>query len=193
MCVEIWSSCMIELNILDIYFVCESLVSIFGNMYWRKESSIFLVFSSNNWYSDCLVYDYLQVDISLSLVIFFLKYILWFSRFSQSFVSYNDWSSWLHVNKFRLFIMHILIISLCATSILFCIHSFFALTNSTTWERVSRHRITYLNRLPNEDLNPFHQGYCRNFFYSFLCHRIEERQWDIVYKKSVGEHVTLNM
>lgn len=112
---------------------------------------------------------------------------------SRSFVSYNDWSSWLHVNKFRLFIMHILIISLCATTILFCIHSFFALTNSTTWERVSRHRITYLNRLPDEDLNPFHQGYCRNFFHSFLCHRVEERHWDIVYKKNLEEHVTLNM
>jgi hypothetical protein len=89
--------------------------------------------------------------------------------------------------------MHILVISLCATTILFCIHSFFALTNSTTWERVSRHRITYLNRLPNEYLNPFHQGYCHNFFYSFLCHRIKEQQWDIVYKKRVEEHVTLNM
>jgi len=89
--------------------------------------------------------------------------------------------------------MHVLIISLCATTILFCIHSFFAFTNSTTWERVSRHRITYLNRLPSEDFNPFHQGYCHNFFYSFLCHRIKEHQWDIVYKKHVEEHVTLNM
>jgi palmitoyltransferase len=77
---------------------------------------------------------------------------------SRSFVPFSDWSSWLHINKYRLFTMHVLIISLCATTILFCIHSFFALTNSTTWERVSRHRITYLNRLPNEDLNPFHQG-----------------------------------
>ncbi|CAF0758009.1 unnamed protein product [Adineta ricciae] len=112
---------------------------------------------------------------------------------SRSFVPFSDWSSWLHMNKFRLFSMHVLIISLCATTILFCIHSFFALTNSTTWERVSRHRITYLNRLPDEDLNPFHQGYCHNFFYTFLCHRVKEQQWDIVYKKRVEEHVTLNM
>ncbi|CAF0806009.1 unnamed protein product [Adineta steineri] len=110
---------------------------------------------------------------------------------SQSFVPFSDWSSWLHINKFRLFAMHVLVVSLCATTALFCIHSFFALTNSTTWERVSRHRITYLNRLPDEDLNPFHQGYCHNFFYSFLCHRIKEQQWDIVYKKRVEEHVTL--
>ncbi|CAF0906341.1 unnamed protein product [Rotaria sordida] len=110
---------------------------------------------------------------------------------SGSFVPFSDWSSWLHINKFRLFAMHVLIISLCATTILLCIHSVFALTNSTTWERVSRHRITYLNRLPNEDLNPFHQGYCHNFFYSFLCRRIKEQQWDIVYKKRVEEHVTL--
>lgn len=89
--------------------------------------------------------------------------------------------------------MHILIISLGATTILFCIHSIFALTNSTTWERVSRHRITYLNRLPNEDLNPFHQGYCHNFFCSFLCHRIKGQQWDVVYRRRVEEHVTLNM
>ncbi|CAF0835690.1 unnamed protein product, partial [Rotaria sordida] len=112
---------------------------------------------------------------------------------SGSFVPFSDWSSWLHINKFRLFAMHVLIISLCATTILLCIHSVFALTNSTTWERVSRHRITYLNRLPNEDLNPFHQGYCHNFFYSFLCRRIKEQQWDIVYKKRVEEHVTLYM
>ncbi|CAF2572741.1 unnamed protein product [Rotaria sp. Silwood2] len=111
---------------------------------------------------------------------------------SGSFVPFSDWSSWLHINKFRLFAMHVLIISLCATTILLCIHSFFALTNSTTWERVSRHRITYLNRLPDEDLNPFHQGYCHNFFYSFLCHRIKEQQWDIVYKRRVEEHVTLS-
>jgi palmitoyltransferase len=136
-----------------------------------------------------MVNDDMQVDLFRILIINSLFYFC----FSQSFVPFSDWSSWLHINKFRLFAMHVLIISLCATTILFCIHSFFALTNSTTWERVSRHRITYLNRLPNEDLNPFHQGYCHNFFCSFLCHRIKEQQWDIVYKKRVDEHVTLNM
>jgi palmitoyltransferase len=114
---------------------------------------------------------------------------------SRSFVSFTEWSPWLHVNKFRLFTMHVLVICFCAVSILFIIHSFFALTNSTTWERVSRHRITYLNRLPDEDLNPFHQGYCHNFFCSFLCHRIKDKQqhWDVVYKKTLEEHVTLHM
>jgi len=114
---------------------------------------------------------------------------------SRSFVSFAEWSPWLHVNKFRLFTMQILVICFCVATILFLIHSFFAITNSTTWERVSRHRITYLNRLPDEDFNPFHQGYCHNFFYSFLCHRIKDKHqhWDVVYKKTLEEHVTLHM
>jgi len=111
---------------------------------------------------------------------------------SQSFIYYMSWSLWLNKNVFRLFSMHILAVSIVAVTILFVIHSYFMLTNTTTWEKVSRHRITYLKHLPEEEYNPFDQGYCRNI-YLFLCKcRSESHYWNIVYRKHM-EHVIIQM
>uniref|UniRef100_A0A1I8FW59 Palmitoyltransferase n=2 Tax=Macrostomum lignano TaxID=282301 RepID=A0A1I8FW59_9PLAT len=61
-------------------------------------------------------------------------------------------------------------------------HCYLACSNSTTWEQVSRERISYLKYLSSDAFNPFHEGYCRNCF-RFCCSRFPYR-WDLVYAKA---------
>ena len=70
-----------------------------------------------------------------------------------------------------------------STISLFGFHSYLMCTNQTTWESVSRSRISYLKKL-GEDDNPFHLGYCCNV-YTFCCkHR--PKSWRAVYKRSAS-------
>lgn len=54
------------------------------------------------------------------------------------------------------------------------------LTNTTTWEKAARQRITYLKTLKNDSFNPFHEGYCWNILH-FLCY-FKDIKWETVYK-----------
>ncbi len=54
-------------------------------------------------------------------------------------------------------------------------------TNQTTWECVSRDRISYLKKV-EYDVNPFHEGYVRNVL-AFLC-SFTHRKWDVIYRKT---------
>ena len=59
------------------------------------------------------------------------------------------------------------------------------LTNTTTWEKAARERITYLKSLKNDSFNPFHEGYCRNIFL-FLCY-CKDIKWERFYKGVLNE------
>ena len=74
--------------------------------------------------------------------------------------------------------LFVLILGSFTASMLFCFHSHLMCINATTWEVVSRERITYLKHL-DIDLNPFHEGYCKNMWL-FLCSHTP-RNWDRVY------------
>lgn len=64
---------------------------------------------------------------------------------------------------------------------LFVFHSYLMCTNQTTWESVSRNKISYLKKF-SEEINPFHMGYCANVYY--FCCRCRPHRWNAVYKKS---------
>jgi palmitoyltransferase len=49
-------------------------------------------------------------------------------------------------------------------------HTYLALSNKTTWEVLSRKKITYLNNMP-ENYNPFTLG-VRGNLYFYCCKRI---------------------
>lgn len=77
----------------------------------------------------------------------------------------------------------ILAIGGLSTLSLFGFHSYLMITNQTTWESVSRSRISYLKKL-SEDSNPFHQGYLYNI-YTFCC-KCQPNKWRAVYRKSTS-------
>lgn len=103
---------------------------------------------------------------------------------------YSKWSDWLMRNLLFLFNMQVLLISYFVSLSLFLIHTYFMLTNTTTWERFSRHNITYLKIIKNDSYNPFHQSYCKNI-YIFLCSPKENR-WENVYATFFKNKVKTN-
>lgn len=92
---------------------------------------------------------------------------------------YQKWPEWLGRNLLLLFDLQILVISFLVSISLFLIHTYFMLTNTTTWERFSRKNITYLRIIKNDSYNPFQLGYLRNI-YVFLCSS-RSTKWDNVY------------
>jgi hypothetical protein len=91
------------------------------------------------------------------------------------------WSQWFLSNIIFLFNLHVLSISFLVCISLWFIHSYFMLTNSTTWEKAARRKITYLKSLGNDSYNPFNEGYLRNIC-QFLCY-CQDIQWDNSYKR----------
>ena len=63
-------------------------------------------------------------------------------------------------------------------------HSYLMFKGQTTWETVSREKITYLKYL-DEDFNPFDEG-CFMNMYNFLTMKV--RRWEVVYEKRANLH-----
>ncbi|CAF0913687.1 unnamed protein product [Brachionus calyciflorus] len=99
----------------------------------------------------------------------------------SSFMSYSKWSTWLLKNLLFLFNAQILVISFSITFALFIIHTYFMVTNTTTWERFSRKNITYLKIFKNDSYNPFHQSYLKNIYLFLFSPR--DNKWENVYAK----------
>ncbi|PAA91019.1 hypothetical protein BOX15_Mlig033044g2, partial [Macrostomum lignano] len=89
--------------------------------------------------------------------------------------------SWLAANWAYTADMLVLVLAGLPLAFLTMFHCYLACSNTTTWERVSRERISYLKHLA-ETYNPFHEGYCVNCF-RFCCSRFPYR-WDIVYSRA---------
>jgi hypothetical protein len=64
------------------------------------------------------------------------------------------------------------------------------LTNTTTWEKAARKRITYLKALKNDSFNPFHEGYFKNIFL-FLCY-FKDIKWEKFYKGVVNDEAVVS-
>ena len=112
--------------------------------------------------------------------------ILWSSVITwRAFDHRSSRSEWITANLLYLFNLQVLIISFLVTFTLWSIHSYFMLTNTTTWEKAARKRITYLKSLKNDSFNPFHEGYCRNIFLSFCYWK--DIKWENFYKGVLNE------
>lgn len=90
----------------------------------------------------------------------------------------EEWKMWLEKNWVFLILTVFLSCSLLVVGLLWICHSYMMFTAQTTWEFMSRPRISYLKKFP-DDYNPFHQGYLWNIL-SFLCY-FRITNWDDVY------------
>ena len=99
----------------------------------------------------------------------------------NSFKSRTVVKAWFRDNWPLLLLVIFLAISLLVVGLLWICHSYMMLTAQTTWEFMSRPRISYLKNFPT-DFNPFHQGYVQNIV-SFLCY-FRPQQWNELYHKN---------
>lgn len=95
------------------------------------------------------------------------------------YVMPGDRRMWMRENLWLILADALLVIFGFVVVALFCVHTYMLLSNNTTWESVSRHRISYLKNVNN---NPFNLGCCKNAYY-FLCY-FKPKDWTIVYSKS---------
>lgn len=97
-----------------------------------------------------------------------------------AFVYKKAWLAWFLANGFLIFAMFVLCLTFLVVFLLFCCHSYLMFTAQTTWEYMSRSRISYLKTL-SEDVNPFDQGVFCNV-YSFLC-RCRVQKWEVLLRQ----------
>lgn len=117
---------------------------------------------------------------STAVLILWGLYIIW-----PSFIYSPLWKEWLKLNAVLLIDTIIMIFGICMVGGLFSCHTYVMCTGLTTWELMSRERITYLRNL-EFDINPFHEGYICNTV-SFLC-RPNKRKWDLIYHRTMSRY-----
>lgn len=105
----------------------------------------------------------------------------------RSFQPSMNWLQWLSVNTIYILDLHILFISFLACFGLLSTHTYFMITNTTTWEKFSRRNITYLRSIKDDTLNPFHESYCKNIF-QFCC-KCKSIEWENVYVKFSNSNI----
>lgn len=98
---------------------------------------------------------------------------------------------WLALNAIYMVNLHILVVSFAVSLSLLLIHTYFMLTNTTTWERFSRKNITYLRAIKSSRANPFHEGYLRNTC-RFLC-SCGAASWENVYVRFTNKIPSHNL
>ena len=97
-----------------------------------------------------------------------------------AFIHKETWLDWFLANGLLILAMFVLCLTFIVVSLLFCCHSYLMITAQTTWEYMSRSRISYLKTL-SEDVNPFDQGVVCNV-YSFLC-RCRVQKWEALLRQ----------
>ena len=96
----------------------------------------------------------------------------------RAFRAEHTWKHWFERNWMVLVLTMFLCAVMIVVGLLWLCHSFMMFTAQTTWEFMSRPRISYLKKLPI-DYNPFDQGYLKNFL-TFLCY-FKVQRWDALY------------
>ncbi|XP_076823697.1 palmitoyltransferase ZDHHC12-B-like [Clavelina lepadiformis] len=89
-------------------------------------------------------------------------------------------NSWVSHNILLVLVDIFIVVLFLVVGSLVCIHTYLILQNHTTWETMSRTRITYLKGVRGG--NPFNLGVCRNIF-TFFCY-FKPYDWTVVYSKS---------
>nr|XP_019964592.1 PREDICTED: probable palmitoyltransferase ZDHHC12 [Paralichthys olivaceus] len=107
--------------------------------------------------------------------------LLWALHIALSGISPGvTWELWFRVNGFLLAALLVAGVFSVVTVMLLGCHLYLAAINCTTWEFMSRHRISYLKNCEYEE-NPFDRGvFCnlRDFF--CICRTVV---WEQVYKR----------
>ncbi|XP_067826057.1 palmitoyltransferase ZDHHC12-A [Heptranchias perlo] len=97
-----------------------------------------------------------------------LTVLLWAFHVAWSgFCTEAAWKEWLRVNTFLLLAFIVIIIFTMVVMLLLVSHLYLVSSNTTTWEFMSRHRISYLKHCSSEE-NPFDQGILGNLW-TFFC------------------------
>ena len=100
---------------------------------------------------------------------------------AKAFKHQSAWKRWFEDNWMFLVLIIFLLVSLLVVGLLWVCHSYMMFTAQTTWEFMSRPRISYLKKFPT-DYNPFDQGYVMNML-SFLCY-FKIQKWGDIYPAS---------
>lgn len=122
--------------------------------------------------------------LSIASLILWTIYITW-----ESIVYKLEWIQWLESNALLFCDLFVLIVGGMVVFGLLSFHSYLIIQGLTTWEFVSRDRITYLKYL-DDSYNPFDEG-CLCNLYHFLFHW-KLRRWETVYAKKADAQSTSN-
>ncbi|XP_072096480.1 palmitoyltransferase ZDHHC12-A isoform X2 [Mobula birostris] len=116
-----------------------------------------------------------------------LTALMWAFHIAWSgFCTEPRWKDWLRVNMFLLLAFIIIIIFTVVVMLLLVSHLYLVSNNTTTWEFMSRHRISYLKHCSSEE-NPFDEGILRNLWMFFcVCKTVT---WEKVYFREDNEQV----
>ena len=106
-----------------------------------------------------------------------------FIKKREAFTHHKTWGEWLYYNLLFLFDLQVLFVSFLVAFALFFVHTYFLLTNTTTWERFSRKNITYLKIIKNDSFNPFHSKYLKNIK-EFFCYP-DNMRWEVTYARFI--------
>uniref|UniRef100_A0A3B4AKL1 Palmitoyltransferase n=1 Tax=Periophthalmus magnuspinnatus TaxID=409849 RepID=A0A3B4AKL1_9GOBI len=108
--------------------------------------------------------------------------LLWATHIALSgFSPVASWEHWFKVHVFLLGALSVVgVFSLVVLILLGC-HLYLASMNCTTWEFMSRHRVSYLKNM-SEEQNPFDRGVLCNLWAFFCVCRAEI--WEQVYVKN---------
>ncbi|KAM8866291.1 palmitoyltransferase ZDHHC12-A [Synchiropus picturatus] len=116
-----------------------------------------------------------------------LTALLWALRQALSGVSpIVSWDQWFRVNGVLLVVVVLVgVMSLVVLLLLGC-HLYLISINCTTWEFMSRHRISYLKSRDSDD-NPFDRGvFCNLWDFCCVCSTVA---WERVYQRSLQNSV----
>ncbi|XP_029916813.1 palmitoyltransferase ZDHHC12-A [Myripristis murdjan] len=113
--------------------------------------------------------------------------LLWALQIALSGVSSGgSWKLWLTVNGFLLAALAVVGVFSVVVLLLLGCHLYLVSINTTTWEFMSRHRISYLKNCGDEE-NPFDRGVVCNLWDFFcICRTVA---WEQIYQRSNHNHV----
>ncbi|XP_076093570.1 palmitoyltransferase ZDHHC12-B-like [Mytilus galloprovincialis] len=110
--------------------------------------------------------------------------ILWTFLITWSSFKYQlTWKEWFKSNIVLLIDMFVLVFGGMSVIGLFCFHSYLMIKGMTTWEMVSRERITYLKYF-DYDFNPFDEGCIKNIYYFLTSDKV--KRWEVTYEKKAN-------
>nr|XP_020450736.1 probable palmitoyltransferase ZDHHC12 isoform X2 [Monopterus albus] len=113
--------------------------------------------------------------------------LLWALHAALSGISSSDtWELWFKMNGFLLAALGVVGVFSAVVLLLLGCHLYLVSINCTTWEFMSRHRISYLKNCENEE-NPFDRGVLCNLWDFFcICRTV---MWEQVYQKSTSNPI----
>ncbi|XP_068594747.1 palmitoyltransferase ZDHHC12-A-like [Brachionichthys hirsutus] len=113
--------------------------------------------------------------------------LLWALQIALSGISPGDtWKLWFGANAFLLAALAVVAVFSVVVLLLLGCHLYLVSINCTTWEFMSRHRISYLKNCGNEE-NPFDRGvFCNLWDFFCICRTVV---WEQMYHKSTTNSV----